>query len=502
MRLSTRLFCAAASGLLLLAGSLTLAGPAGAIGAVTLTGSAPATAHGPGTVTFTYAIDVQTANDTTTFTTDQDAALPALDTGVTLDGAAVPASQIVQVGKDIAVQAGPDPLDGLATGAHTITFATSAGAAPASTSSTATLSWSAGTVTSSAVAVALNQIDIATALTPDTGEDTTGYLGTDEDVYLQVDVENAGYGSPDTQLVIDMGTGLALGPDAVSFDSDGSLVPCTATLGNAQQLVCDLGTLAHATSRDDPTIDVDLAPTADAPIGQTAAITATASPATGQGTDVNPANDSATAHLKFTGAAALTTTLTPKAKSVQLGASTTVKLTVHNTGPQVAGEAVAVSIVTGDNVTVTGFTGNTTVPAGMLAPAAKVVTPADTTITEEPTLWFIGDIASGHSASATLTVKATALGTARITMFAVSDAGDPNCPQFDCAPTVVSLNVVAVPLPPPAATTPTVASGLTLASTGPDSGRELGAGALLLLLGALLVRGGARRRVCGGLPVR
>jgi hypothetical protein len=136
----------------------------------------------------------------------------------------------------------------------------------------------------------------------------------------------------------------------------------------------------------------------------------------------------------------------------------------------------------------------------MLAPAAKVTTPADTTITEDdPTLWFIGDIASGHSASATLTVRATALGTARIMMFAASDAGNPNCSQFDCAPTVVSLNVVAVP---PPATAPTVASGLTLASTGPDSGRELGAGALLLLFGALLVRGGGRRRVCGGGPVR
>jgi hypothetical protein len=511
MRLAPRSYCAAVTGLLLLAGSLALAGPAGAVPpAVTLTGSAPAVAHGPGTVTFTYTAVVTSTIDTTTFLTHQDPALPALSTGVTLDGAAVPAGQVIQVGGDIGVQVGADPLAGLTIGTHTITFTASVGTATATTSSTATLHWTASAVadevTSAPVLVALNQIDIATTLTPDFDEDQTGFLGTGEEVWFGVDVQNVGYGAPDSQLVFDMGTGLALGPDGVFLDSDESPLPCTVTTGNPQQLACDLGVLTHAASNDDPTIYIDLIPTADAPIGQTVAITATASPKTGQGTDINPDNDSATAHLEFTGAAALTSTITPAAKTVQLGATTTVQLSVHNAGPQLAGDAVALSIVTGDNLTVTRFSGDSMPPSGMVAaakPAAKGVTSTEG-IDEsgDMTVWFAGDIAAGQTVSATLTVKATSLGVGRINLMALSDAGNPNCSQFSCPSTVASLRVVPVPPPVVAPTAATTTSGLNLASTGPDSGRELGAAALLLLFGSLLLKLGARRRVCGGPRVR
>ncbi len=471
MRLSTRTFCAAASGLLVLGASLTLAGPASAIPPVTMTGSAPATAHGPGTLTFTYTIVVPTGGITaTTFTTAQDPALPALAQGVTLDGAAVPAGQITPLPapSDITVQ-----LGALAAGSHTVTFDATVGTTTATTSSSAALTSSGGPATSPAVVVALNQIDIATVQTPGIGENQTVFLGTGEDLYYGFDVQNIGYGAPGTQLVLDLGTGLTLGPDGVFLDEDGSPLACPATVGNPQQLVCDLGPLSHTTRSDDPTVVIDLAAAADAPIGQTVAITATASPETGQGTDVNPANDSATGQLKFTGAADLTTTLTPATKNVELGATTTVRLTVHNAGPQVAGQAVAVSFVTSDNIIVTGFSGNTTPPQGMaIAKPADEITGPDPNQPADPTVWYIGDIATGHSVSATLTIKATALGTARISTFALSQAADPTCPDFDCAPTVLALNVV--PVPPPVVTAGTTASGLNLASTGPQSGARGG----------------------------
>jgi hypothetical protein len=285
MRLTARLACAATACFLLF-GSFTLAGAAGAAPALALTGAASGTARGPGALRFGCTIVVPSAIDATVFTTHQDSALPALSAGVTLDGIAVPAAQISHTGaNDVTVQTGADPADGLTAGTHTVAFTATVGTATASTSSTATLDWTQsgtpGTLTSPHVAVALNQIDLATVLTPDSGEDQLGFLGTGAGLVLQVDVRNLGYGTPDTQLELDLPTGVAIGPDGVTRDDDGSPVTCHPAPGNAQQVFCDLGALAHSTAASEPTLDVDLIATAAAQIGQTVAITATASPNTG-----------------------------------------------------------------------------------------------------------------------------------------------------------------------------------------------------------------------------
>jgi hypothetical protein len=495
--------------LLMLAGSLSLAGAASAAPAgVTLAGVAPATAHEPGTVRFTYTVDVAGADiDATVFTTHQDVELPvAVSTAaVTLDGVAVPAGQITQtVVGDIAVQVGANPADGLTMGAHTLAFNATVGTTTASTSSTASMAWTdasvPGTTTSPPVAVAVNQIDIATTLTPDFGEEQVGFLGTGNDAYFAIDVSNIGYGAPDIQLVIDLDPGLALGPDGVSRDEDDSVLPCAPALGNPQQLVCDVGPLAHLTAYADPTLEIDLIPTADAVVGHIAAVTATSSPQPGQGTDANAANDSVTAHLQFTGAAALTSTITPAQTNVHLGGSTTVKLTVHNAGPQPTGQTIAFSVVAGDNFTITAFSGNTKPPPELGGQQDQGLTTDDSG--DQVVLWFAGDIAAGHSATATLTLKAVKLGSSRIDLFTSSEAGDPNCTEFNCDPTAVTMRVIAaVPaVVTPPTTAPTTAAGLTLASTGSASGPQVGIAALLLLTGVLLLSIGARRRICGGLP--
>ncbi len=490
--------------LLMLAGSLSLAGAAGAAPAgVTLAGVAPATAHGPGTVRFTYTVGVAGSDiDATVFTTHQDVGLPVAVAiaGVTLDGVAVPAGQLTQTGAgDITVQVGADPADGLSVGTHTVAFNATVGTTTASTLSTAGLAWTdasvPGTTTSGPVPVAVNQIDIATLLTPDFGEEQVGFLGTGNDAYFAIDVSNVGYGAPDTQLVIDMEPGLALGPDGVSRDGDDSVLPCAPALGNPQQLVCDVGPLAHATDNADPTLEIDLVPTSDAVVGHIAAVTATSSPQPGQGTDANSANNSVTAHLEFTGAAALTSTITPAQTSVHLGASTTVKLTVHNAGPQPTGQTIAFSVVAGDNFTITAFSGNTKAPPELGGEQDEGINNDDSG--DQVVLWFAGDIAVGHSATATLTLKAVNVGSARLDLFTSSEAGDPNCTQFNCAPTAVTMRVTAAlpALLTPPAIAPTTTSGLTLASTGSASGPQLGVAALLLLAGVLMSLG-ARRRIC------
>lgn len=500
MRLLTRLAGASAAGLLLLGGSVTLAGQAVAVPPVTLTGSAPAMAHGAGTLPFTYTIDLPVAVDSTVLTTHQDAALPASVSGVTLDGSAVPQSQVSRPDSvDIAIQTGPLATDGLSAGTHTITFLAAVGAGAASdSSSTATLSWTEATVpdsvTSQPVLVALNQPDIAVALTPGAGEEQLGFLGTGSDLAFVVDVANLGYGTPQTTIEVDLPVGTTLGANGVVRDAGGPPLTCTPDAGDAQHLLCDLGTVLHTTGTDDPTIVIDVTTTAAAPIGAVAPITVSAMPNPGEGTDTDQTNNSVTARFQFSGSARLSYTVTAAKTKVALGSSTTVKLTVHNAGPQPANETIAFSVLAGQAFSITGFTGNTTLPPSVanLAGAPK---PAGT----DEVLWYVGTIPAGRSVSAVLTIKATKLGSSNVGLFAVSTATDPGCPDLMCSLTSVMVSAVPVPIPVPvvAVHVATPAGGAVsplLANTGSAAVPTLGLGGALLLIGSAMLVFARRRR--------
>ncbi|MGI8665995.1 MAG: hypothetical protein ACR2N4_08185 [Jatrophihabitans sp.] len=465
-------------------------GEAAALAPVQLTGSAPATAHGPGTVSFSYTLVLPTAVDATVFTTHQAAELPASSTGVLLDGVAVPAAQLSRPDPaDLAIQAGADPADGLSAGSHTVTVtATLAAGAAASTSSAATLSWTIGgvpdSITSAAVPVAVNQPDLALALTPDTGEEQLGLLGTGRDLDLAVDVRNLGYGTPASSLLVTLPAGLTLGPATLSRQSDGSTLSCTADPGNPQLLSCPLGSIEHDTGAN-PTLDLDLAALPGASIGQVVPVTVAVTADPAQGSDTDPSNNSATVHLQYTGSARLSYTITPAASRVVLGGRTTVRLTVHNAGPQLAPATIAFAILVGDNFAVASFSGKTTGPVGIPAAAAPVGSSSGAQL-----LWLAGDIAPGHSASAVLTIQARRLGVGKVGLAAFSGAGDPNCPNFDCAPSTVSVRAVAAPAVPVAA----AAGGAGLAATGQRTGSTVGLGGGLLLAGAGLLLLGRRPR--------
>ena len=371
MRISRRLPAAAGLGLLLAASGLLSAGatPASALVPASITGAAPATAVSPGQVSFSYTITLPTAVDATSLSTTQDPALAASATGVTLDGNPVPAGQIQQSGADISVQTGAQPTDGLAAGSHTIAFTAAVGTTAAVTaSSTATLNYtlagSPASITSVPVTVALNQPDLSVILTPDSGEDQVGLLGTGRGLDMLVDVLNLGPNTPTADFQIDLPVGLKLGPDGVTRDSGGRPLSCLADPGNPQQLHCPLGAIQPNGSVD-PTLDIELTTATGAPAGQVVPITVSVQPELGQGTDTDPSNNSATAHIQLTGSARLSYTISPATTKVALGAKTAVRLTIHNAGPQPAPQTIAFTILVGGTFNVVSFTGQTAPPPGV-----------------------------------------------------------------------------------------------------------------------------------------
>jgi len=527
MRTLARLAALPAAGAIGLA-TLLVAAPAEALVTVqpSITGSAPASAHLGDPVTFSYTISLPTTVYATSIATHQDAALPASATAVTLDNSPVPADQITRSGGDLTIQTGAAPSDGLAAGDHTLTFtAAVASPDPADTSSSATLHYSptpppmlvapvlGGSVDSAPVTIAINQPDLSVVLTPDSGEDQVGLLGTGQDIDFEVDVANLGYGSPTSTLTLTLPTGTKLGADGVSWDSDGSTVTCSPL--DASHLSCPLGALAHD-SGDDPTLNIDLTTTPGEPVGTVGTITAAVAPDAGQGTDTDRGNDSVSAQLEFTGAARLSYTITPAKKQIPLGGKVDVTLTVHNAGPQPAPSTVGFAVVVGSQFDVVNFTGRTVPPPAAL-PLARlhnlgtVVKPGVTGAVApgsapdgggSAVLWFVGDIPAGHSVTATLTLKARQLGTAKVGLLAISGAADPNCPNFDCNPTTVPISVVAVPAPVAHGGGTPISGGTgTLPDTGANTGPAvLGLG--LLVAGAGLLLLGRRRPAVAARRVR
>ncbi|MDQ1748987.1 MAG: hypothetical protein QOE71_43 [Pseudonocardiales bacterium] len=493
MRNTRRWAALLTASLLLLSGAVWQMGSADAVLPLTLAGSAPSAVHGPGAVTFSYSIDLPSDIGSAVLTTHQATALPALVTAVTIDGLAVPAGQISRPDSgDIAVQTGPAATDGLVHGHHVFTFTADVSAGPSAvTSSSATLAFTESAipiaVTSAPVLVSVNQPDIAVVLTPGSGEDQLGFLGTGEDLILAVDVANLGYGTPRSSLTIDLPVGTALGADGVIREADGSSLTCQPGV-TPQRIVCDLGNLSHAGSNNS-TLDIDLTTSGAEPIGQVATVSVSASPNAGEGTDTAPANDSVTAQFQFTGSARLSYTITPAKTKVALGQQISVKLTVHNAGPQPANETIAFGVLVGNNFDITSFTGNTTPPSSLTGGVTTGAIPP----TMNGVFWFVGDIPAGHSVSAVLNIRARTVGTTRVGLLAISTAADLNCPNLNCDLTSVPVQAILAPVVPASAPTrtspaPTVASSnpLQLANTGAASTPALALGCLLLVLGMAL----------------
>ena len=529
MRLSARLAALATASLLTAASAVALAGAADAAPAPTLTGTAPATAHGPGTVTFSYTLTLPVDEPAAQFSTRQPVALPALATDVTVDGTAVPAVDVTQPSSvDISFPVSA-PLTPVTAGTHTITFTaevgTGASALASSTAAVAILG-EPTPVASAPVVVAVNQPDLSIAFDADDSDGQPGTItpvGTGQETFLAYDVKNLGYGTPDALLALTLPAGLALGEDGV-FSGYGGDAQCAAQ-ADAQHVLCDLGAVPHYAGNTDPEIDITVVGTAAAVGGTNAVLGLAVAPAAGQGIDTNPANNVVSTPVHFTGSARLSYTITPADKKVALGKTTNVTLTVHNAGPQPAGETVALGVVIGKNFTISHFSGkqedggivvssgssssdlHRAVTSASASSASAAPGDPEEDAPSDGVVWDVGTIPAGKSVSAVLTIKAVKLGTAKVGLIAFSDAGNPACPNFDCALTTASVQAVPVPVvvtTPPATTAPApqstqpvavaVATSPQLANTGSASRPALGLAVLLLIVGGGLTVVGRRRR--------
>jgi hypothetical protein len=428
-------------------------------------------------------------------------------TGVALDGVPVPAAQITQPDTgDITVQAGAAPADGLVAGVHTITFpaAVTGGGPAVTTSSSATLSWIQAsvpaTLSSAAVSVAVNQPDIAVSnlvsdVNSSTGAGTTGFIGTGMHMQLNVDVRNLGFGTPQTSLTITLPAGLVLDFAIRDQDADGGPPLTCPQIGSAPpQYKCALGSVPILGG--DPGVQIFVTTTAHPPVGTIGTITVSAAPDPGEGTDTNPANNSASTPVRFTGLAALSFTVTPTATKVLLGAQTTVTLTIHNAGPQPAEQVTAFIGAQGSGdksghtgccaFDITGFTGTTSPPG-----VARHGPPVFPTSAVE---WFVSTLAPGSSITATLTVKARMLGIGQLQLFGGSTATDPNCPNDDCPGATAFLQAIAAQPTPTPRVMPPATVPAPLAATGPASRSLLGLGVLLLVTGTTVTLAARRRQ--------
>jgi hypothetical protein len=91
--------------------------PARAAEPLVVAGSAPAAAHGPDSVPFTYLLQVATELDSVTVTTLQDSHLPAEAASVEVDGTVLDSSAVTQSGGNLTLT-----LGAVSAGAHTLTF--------------------------------------------------------------------------------------------------------------------------------------------------------------------------------------------------------------------------------------------------------------------------------------------------------------------------------------------------------------------------------------------
>ena len=447
------------------AGLLIVSAPAMAADPPTLTGSAPVAAHGPGTVRFTYTIDVAVGLDSAELATHQDALLPADAGSVTVDGTALARAQITVSGRDLTI-----PLGTVAAGAHTVRFSARVPGAPSAvTRSSADLSYAQtglpqNPLHSAPVVVDINEPDIE--VVSDFGEPVPEQpLATGDTGGFEFTVSNIGFGAPPTTLRITVPKGLDTtfeGPPCCTSTGQ-PLPPLTCSHSTPGQHECALGPLAHGQA---VSLGIGFTASPSAVPGTTASLIITATP--DQGVDQDPSNNTLTIPIRFTGLAHLTSRATTPTPKVTVGHSTVVTVTVHNSGPQPA-DVIAFVILDEFNdvghFEFTRFDGDT---------GGDPISPG---IVE----WIIGTLNPGKTATAHLTVRAISAGTGTITVDTESGAGDPSsCKQKICGPrltlTAIAETSTAAPatspfVPGPGLTGDTprndsLATSVILASTG------------------------------------
>jgi hypothetical protein len=467
--------------------------PAAAADPVVVTGSAPATAHGPGTVPFSYTIQVAADLDSAMITSHQDAFLPADAASLSFDGTPVPAAAITVAGGNFTADLGV-----VAAGQHIVTFNALVQATPSVvTSSTVDVSYLIGAAPpavahSAAVTVDINEPDIAVVAVSDIAPLPQFPFPTGVPTQIDVGVLNQGFGAPPTTLRITLPDGLDVASPICCGDT-GDPIPCPPSTTHV--LTCALGPVRKIL------VTLDLVASPSAAAGTTAAITISATP--DEGVDQDPTHNDLTLPIKFTGIARLSTTLTPATGTTTVGHSRVITVTVHNAGPQPA-EFTLAGLFLEDTAhfKFTAFDGPTTgaptseartLARARLPQRSRTLAPSPRTsaaVAPDQVIWTIGTLAPGQTATAHLTVLATSAGSTQLGAFATSTASSP----VDCDPqacrtiTLTAVNAIPTASPPP--TTPATAGSVNteLPATGAVPWPLIWVGIALLLTGLALIR--------------
>jgi hypothetical protein len=477
---------------------------------VVVTGSAPHAAHGPGTVPFSYALQVARDLDSATVATHQDAFLPADATSVTFDGAAIGSADLRVSGGNLTIVLGAVPA-----GSHMLKFnALLQGTPSIVTSSSIDVNYVVGgaqpaVAQSAAVTVDINEPDIAVVGISDSFPFPELPFGTGVGLVPPFDfgVLNLGFGAPPTTVRITLPSGLDV-LSAPCCTNNGDPFQCTHSTPGV--FVCALGPLGKTL------VDIGLAASASAVPGTTATIAISATP--DQGVDQNPANNELRVPIKFTGTARMVTTLTPATGNITVGQSKVITVTVHNDGPQ-PGEFTSAFAILDDNAhfKFTAFDGRSVIlpqSGDSLATLARVrarstvvavasaKSAAQTNaVPPEQVFWLIGTLAPGQTVTAHLTVLATSVGSTHLNVGATSTAGPAGCDPKACPTitlTAVKAAPAATPAPTPTPTTPTPTPAAAGSSGLSDSGATpwpmAWLGITFVLAGLALVRAAGSRR--------
>jgi hypothetical protein len=318
---------------------------------------------------------------------------------------------------------------------------------------------SLGAVQASAAPHLAPSTDLSLALPAGSGEQNPLPLGTGVDGYYDVELRNLGPSASNGQLTLTLPSGLELGPDGVALYANTSAfntgtsttLTCSGVTGT---VTCDAGSVGITKVSSDPEmVEIDVLASTGSTSGSSVGEPGTSAQfsvaiAPTSASDPNAANNSVSSTIDFTGVADLTYSITPVAPEVGVGRSTTLTLSVTNHGPQVAGNAFGVAAVDPNgHFSIASFDGPTGPPASTFTAksarksmlknlarsgqnaevrsAARAMA-ADAAV-PGAVLWFIGDLASGATATSHLVLTAKTTGNSQVALFAGSDAADTGC---------------------------------------------------------------------------
>jgi hypothetical protein len=358
------------------------------------------------------------------------ASAPVDPTTVQVDGTAAPSPTITQTPGQMTIRlgTGADATNGgaLSIGSYLVSYQQQRPTGVSKSAATsATVSFTRagqpGSVTSNSVA--LTHPDITLRIPARSGEDRAALLGTGRIAAYGAYLGNRGATAAAATLTLTLPDGLRLdtidGVQRIDFtkNGDGADVPvkCTHTL--SATVTCDLSAIPHAV---DSVLLVPVIATKSAKPGTRSAfhlrITPNGEP------DQDPSNNALTGRVKFTGIARLKCSLISRVTKVEVGKKVTVKVRIHNLGPQPAGYAYGIVISNSRHFVISKFLTNRHPKSGRKF--VRIPAPPELGSVLQ---WNAGSIGAHSTAYARLILTAKSVGESLVQFFGDSAAGNPGC---------------------------------------------------------------------------